>query len=62
MGQSESYQWIDITGVTPGRYWLEAEVDPENRVIEMNESNNLVRILIDLSFLGVTNVPNDHFT
>ncbi len=55
-------QWIDITGVAPARYWLEADVDPENRVIESNETNNLVRILIDLSFLGVTNVPNDHFT
>ncbi len=55
-------QWIDITGVAPARYWLEAEVDPDNRVIESNETNNLVRILIDLTFLGATNVPNDHFT
>lgn len=55
-------QWIDITGVAPARYWLEAEVDPDHRVVEANESNNLVRILIDLTFLGTTNVPNDHFT
>jgi len=55
-------QWIDITGVAPSRYWLEADVDPDNRIIESNESNNVVRILIDLSFLGATNVPNDRFT
>jgi hypothetical protein len=55
-------QWIDITGITPGRYWLEAVVDPLNHVIESNESNNVARILADLTFLGVTNVPNDNFT
>ena len=51
-------QWIDITDVPPGRYWLEASVDPENRVLESNESNNVVRILIELS--GGT-PPNDNF-
>lgn len=55
-------QWIDITGVAPSRYWLEADVDPDNRIIESNETNNTVRILIDLTFLGATNVANDHFT
>lgn len=54
-------QWIDITGITPKRYWLEASVDPEHRVIESNESNNVVRILIDLTSVGTTNVPNDNF-
>ena len=53
-------QWIDVTGVAPGRYWLEALVDPENHVIESNESNNVVRILVDLSLLGITNVVNDN--
>ena len=55
-------QWIDITGITPKRYWLEASVDPLNRVIESNESNNVVRILVDLTYVGTTNVPNDNFT
>lgn len=54
-------QWIDITGITPKRYWLEASVDPLNRVIESNESNNVVRILVDLTYVGTTNVPNDNF-
>lgn len=54
-------QWIDVTGVPPGRYWLEASVDPDNRVLESNESNNVVRILVDLSSLGITPPPNDNF-
>lgn len=53
-------QWIDVTDVSPGRYWLEAVVDPDNRVLESNESNNVVRILIDLP--SFSSVPNDHFT
>jgi hypothetical protein len=41
-------QWIDVTGVSDGEYWLEVVVDPENRLLEGDESNNAVRILIDL--------------
>jgi len=39
-------QWIDITGIPDGEYWLEAEVDPDNRVLEADETNNVSRILI----------------
>lgn len=50
-------QWIDITGVAPGRYWLEAIVDPANSILESNETNNTARILIELG------VPtNNNFT
>jgi hypothetical protein len=53
-------QWIDVTDVPPGRYWLEAAVDPDNRVVESNESNNVARILID--FFPTTAIPpNDNF-
>jgi len=52
-------QWIDVTDVPPGRYWLEASVDPENRVLELNESNNVARILVDLG--GLAAPPNDNF-
>ena len=41
-------QSIDITGVADGSYWLEVEVDPENRLIESDETNNITRILIEL--------------
>jgi hypothetical protein len=42
------FQWIDITGVPRGTYWLEAEVDPANEVLESDETNNTARILVDL--------------
>lgn len=43
-------QWIDITGVPDGTYWLESEVDPANHIIEKDESNNTarVKVIIDL--------------
>jgi hypothetical protein len=34
-------QWIDITGLAPGDYWLESVVDPENHIEEVNEGNNI---------------------
>lgn len=41
-------QWIDITDLPPCTYWLEAEVDPENSVVELDETNNAARVLVDL--------------
>lgn len=41
-------QNIDITGVPDGQYWLEAAADPENNVIEANESNNATRIKVTI--------------
>jgi hypothetical protein len=56
-------QWIDITGIVPGSYWLEEVVDPANNILELNESNNVARILIDLDQTGLTGAPpNDNFT
>lgn len=45
-------QLIDITNVLPGRYWLEAIVDPENRLVEKDETNNVGRVLITLPHTG----------
>jgi len=42
-------QWIDVTSVPDGVYWLEVEVDPDNRLIELDESNNVTRIKILLN-------------
>jgi len=56
-GQNLAGQWIDITGVPPGRYWLEAVVDPDNSILESNKSNNVARILITLGA-----PPNDNLT
>jgi Lysyl oxidase len=41
-------QSIDITGVPPGQYWLESEVDPLNLVLESNEANNATRIKVTI--------------
>lgn len=37
-------QWIDVTGIEPGEYWLESEVDPEDQILEVDETNNVTRI------------------
>lgn len=47
-------QWIDVTGITPGEYWIESEVDPENRFLESNENNNIARIKL---VIGVGTLP-----
>jgi hypothetical protein len=41
-------QWIDITDVAPGEYWLEAEVDPEGHVLETDETNNVKRVRLTI--------------
>jgi len=41
-------QWIDVTDVASGRYWLEVVIDPLNHLAESNERNNMARIMIDL--------------
>ena len=45
-------QWIDITGVPNGTYWLEAELDPENKFQEADETNNVTRIQVDVFVPG----------
>ncbi|HMJ90093.1 MAG TPA: lysyl oxidase family protein, partial [Candidatus Acidoferrum sp.] len=60
-GANLTDQWVDVTDVPPGRYWLEAVVDPANNILESNETNNFARILIELG--STTNVLfNDFFT
>ena len=34
-----AFQWVDVSDVPPGRYWLHAEVDPHDLVQESNEEN-----------------------
>ena len=42
-------QWIDVTDVPDGTYWLETIIDPENRLLETNDDNNtaLVQVTFD---------------
>jgi len=45
-------QSIDITSVPNGTYWLEVMVDPQNHLLESDESNNTTRIQIAISRSG----------
>jgi hypothetical protein len=39
-------QWIDITGIPDGEYWLESESDPDDAILESDETNNITRIKV----------------
>lgn len=41
-------QWIDVTDVPDGEYWLESVVDPQDHVLESDESNNVARIKVTI--------------
>ena len=56
-----SCQYIDITDVPAGEYTLELEVDPDNRLSEGNEDNNIVRVPVILPGPCNAPVPNDTF-
>ncbi|MGH2944529.1 MAG: lysyl oxidase family protein, partial [Solirubrobacteraceae bacterium] len=34
-----TFQWIDISDVPPGRYWLRADADPDGVFVESDENN-----------------------
>jgi hypothetical protein len=55
-------QWIDVTDVPSGRYWLEAVVDPADSILESNETNNAARILVNLTVPSNQPPPNDQFS
>jgi hypothetical protein len=38
-GRSLAFQWVDISDVAPGQYWLRSEVDPDGVVAEADEAN-----------------------
>jgi hypothetical protein len=42
-------QYIDVTGLPDGQYWLEAEIDPDGRLQETNETDNITRVLVNLA-------------
>ena len=51
-------QWIDITGLGPGEYWLESVVDPKNEIEESDETNNVGRIKLNIT-AGMLPVPDE---
>lgn len=51
-GSTLEGQFIELTGVPDGVYWLEGDIDPNNQVVESNEANNNIRIPV-----GIGNPP-----
>ena len=55
VGSSDVYssgladQWIDVTDVESGNYFLEVIADPDNAIIEEDESNNSAAVQITLN-------------
>jgi len=60
--RSLSCQWVDITGLAPGNYALEIEVNPVGRLPEQTRTNNIARISVVID--GICSGPpaNDSFT
>ena len=53
-------QWVDLTGLPSGQYWLEVIADPYDRIEESNETNNTTRILVDLVIPDPLIHPGDY--
>jgi hypothetical protein len=55
---SDDDQWIDVTGVPNGQYWLQVTVDPGLHLVEANGTNSTARILINLNTQNPTYPPD----
>ncbi len=63
-GQILPGQWLDVTGVPPGRYWLEISMDPDKKIPELVEDNNSAQVEVHIpeTFPGCDGPPpNDNF-
>lgn len=38
--RSTTLQWVDVSELDPGRYWIGAVTDPNNEIVESDEGNN----------------------
>lgn len=43
------FQWVTVTGLRSGDYWLEVEVDPADHILEDDETNNIARLKVTLN-------------
>lgn len=46
-------QWVDVTGIPTGRYWLTSSADPLDLIDETDETDNRSAVLLRLSADGV---------
>jgi hypothetical protein len=59
-GVSLPGQWVEVTELPDGQYWLEVTADPYNRIQESNENNNTMRILVNLVIPDPMIHPGDY--
>lgn len=53
-------QWVEVTGLPSGQYWLEVIADPYDRIQESNETNNTTRVLVNLIVPPPKILPGDY--
>jgi hypothetical protein len=53
-------QWIDVSGLADGQYWLETEVDPFGLLQESDNTNNITRVLVNLVVPEPQIIPGDY--
>ena len=65
-GSGLSDQWINIATVPDGNYFLEVVVDPDDQLIESDETNNVTQIPVTINRGGTTSgdvyEPNNAFS
>jgi hypothetical protein len=54
-------QYVDVTGLPAGPYTLELEIDPDHKIPELDESNNVTRVTVVLTDPCVNPPPHDDF-
>jgi hypothetical protein len=55
-------QWIPVTHLASGQYWLEVVVDPYDQIEESDEANNVTQILVNLTIPAPTRLAGDYNT
>lgn len=55
---SFSSQFLALTGVSSGEYWLENILDPLNRIAELDDTNNLARVKVTVLNTGFASEIN----
>jgi hypothetical protein len=53
-------QWADLTGLADGQYWLETVIDPFDRILELDETNNTERVKINVVVPEPTILAGDY--
>jgi phosphohistidine phosphatase SixA len=51
-------QYVDITGLPDGLYELRSTADPENQIMELDDTNNTARVLIEIQGSQVKIIEN----